>query len=815
MASPSVGQVQIDLLLNSAAFQAQLQTAVNRAVTQTSTNIGGQVSSTFARLGKLAVAAFSVRAITGFTKSCIELGSDLQEIQNVVDVAFPSMSNKVNEFAAGAIKNFGLSEAAAKKLVGTYGAMASSFGFTEEEALKMSTTLTGLAGDVASFYNISADLAYTKLKSVFTGETETLKDLGVVMTQTALDQFALEKGFGKTTKNMSQQEKVALRYAFVQDQLAKASGDFIRTQDGWANQTRVLSLQWQAFKANMGQGFISLLTPVIKSLNTVMEKLVHLSAVFKALMEQLYGKQEASQGSGITEVASEMSTLEDNTDGVGKAATSAAKKLKNLMGFDNLNVLADNSSSGIDTSNISGSAFDISGFDLDDASIFTEEIQISQEEIDKLKNALDGILSLVTLIGGAFAGWKIAGLLSSIKPIADLMTGGGAGLFGLGAGLSLGGLALEIKALMDAWGNGFDVKNTLETVLGGGALAGGAAIIGKVFGSTVIGAAVGGIVAGIPAYIVGIKDALMNGLNWLNGIIIPAGATAAGAGIGAIIGSLGGPIGAGIGALIGLAIGLLTDFGIWIYQNWGEISAWFTNTWNNLNKWFKETLVKAIIWLVEFTEKFKQKWEEVKQVFSIIWDLLKIKAQEKWLEISGWFTGQFESFKQKFIDIFEQVKEKVTNTFSSIKNTIKPYVNSVIEMINKLIDGINALSLDFDVPEWVPKVGGKTIGFPKINKLPMLAEGGYVGPNTPQLAMIGDNRHSGEIIAPEDKLNAIVDAKTQPILAAIYQLASVIAQNQNNGNDDKTIVINIDGTRLDEFVLGSNNRKALRSGGLA
>ena len=108
----------------------------------------------------------------------MELGSDLAEVQNVVDVTFTTMSDKVNEFAKNAMTSAGLSETMAKQYVGTFGAMSKSFGFSESQAYDMSTALTQLTGDVASFYNISQDLAYIKLKSVFTGETETLKDLG-------------------------------------------------------------------------------------------------------------------------------------------------------------------------------------------------------------------------------------------------------------------------------------------------------------------------------------------------------------------------------------------------------------------------------------------------------------------------------------------------------------------------------------------------------------------------------------------------------------------------------------------------------------
>ena len=230
MAADSAGQIGLDLVINQQQFNKQLSGIQNLAK----------------KTGKMLAGAFAVKGLTSFAKDCIELGSDLTEVQNVVDVVFPTMNKKVNEFAQNAASTFGLSETMAKKFTGTFGAMANAFGFSEKESYKMSTALTGLAGDVASFYNISQDEAFTKLKSVFSGETETLKDLGIVMTQTALDQYALANGFGKTTSAMTEQEKVALRYAFVQQQLQNATGDFSRTSDQWANQIRILSLQFDS-----------------------------------------------------------------------------------------------------------------------------------------------------------------------------------------------------------------------------------------------------------------------------------------------------------------------------------------------------------------------------------------------------------------------------------------------------------------------------------------------------------------------------------------------------------------------------------------
>ena len=306
------------------------------------------------KLGSLLVGAFAVKKLTDFGKSCLELGSDLEEVQNVVDVTFPNMTAQVDKFAKSAAQSFGLSETMAKQFTGTFGAMAKAFGFSEEQAYDMGSSLTKLAGDVASFYNLSQDEAYTKLKSVFTGETESLKDLGVVMTQTALDSYALANGFGKTTAKMSEAEKVALRYSFVQNQLAAAQGDFARTSGSWANQVRILTLQFDSLKATIGQGLINLFTPVIRVINTVIGKLITLANAFKSFTELITGQKSSNSASGqisaigsaaagastgMDDAASSADNLSSANNGIAKSAQKAAEKMRALMGFDQVNKL--------------------------------------------------------------------------------------------------------------------------------------------------------------------------------------------------------------------------------------------------------------------------------------------------------------------------------------------------------------------------------------------------------------------------------------------------------------------------------------------
>lgn len=310
------GSVIIDTRMDTSGVQNGVS-----AIRQSFNGLGSVVK----KIGILIGGAFAIGKLAQFGKECVELGSNLTEVQNVVDVTFTTMSDKVNEFAKNAMTSAGLSETMAKQYVGTFGAMSKSFGFSEAQAYDMSTALTQLTGDVASFYNISQDLAYIKLKSVFTGETETLKDLGVVMTQSALDQFALANGYGKTTSAMTEQEKVALRLAFVQKQLSAASGDFIRTSDSWANQVRVMQLQLQSLKATVGQGLINLFTPVLRVINILLGKLATLANAFKSFTELITGKKSSGQtgtsGAGLAGT----DAIADTADQYGDAANNAEK----------------------------------------------------------------------------------------------------------------------------------------------------------------------------------------------------------------------------------------------------------------------------------------------------------------------------------------------------------------------------------------------------------------------------------------------------------------------------------------------------------
>lgn len=340
--STSVGAIDLGLRINKNDFGRELNGIGSFAA--------GKAKTAFAGVGKVLGSVIAVGSVAAFTKSCIDLGSDLAEVQNVVDVTFGSMSNDINTFAKDAIKQFGLSETSAKQYSSTMGAMLKSMGFTTKSALEMSKSITGLSADMASFYNLDNETAFEKIRSGISGETEPLKQLGINMSVANLEAYALSKGIQTAYSAMSQQEQTLLRYNYLMSVTADAQGDFARTSGGWANQVRILKENFNSLKAELGQAFIAVGIPVITTLNSIIEKLQQAAAAFRSFIDSITGNDSVDTSS----MANDFSATADAAGAADKAVAgigeSAEKAKKALMGFDEINILnLDDTGSGTST----------------------------------------------------------------------------------------------------------------------------------------------------------------------------------------------------------------------------------------------------------------------------------------------------------------------------------------------------------------------------------------------------------------------------------------------------------------------------------
>lgn len=752
----SDGTVYINTLVDTKGF--------GKGMNGIKSQMGG-LSGAVGKLGIAIAAAFSVKALINFSKEAIKLGSDLQEVQNVVDVTFTTMSEDVNEFAKGAAEAAGLSETMAKRYMGTFGAMSKAFGFMEDEAFSMSATLTQAVGDVASFYNLTQDEAYTKLKSVFTGETESLKDLGVVMTQSALDAYAMAEGYGKTTKYMSEQEKVALRYAFVLDQLSASQGDFVRTSDSWANQTRILSLNFDSFKANIGQALINIFTPFLKVINQIVAKMAQLSQHFVAFSEMLVGKSTSggggSPGDALAEIESGYEDIADATDKATKAQKKYTTGLDEIRSFQDSN----NQSSG-----------GIGGI------VNPDETKKVNENIEKTESLIDRMINKLTqLIKNE--DWEGLGscISDGLVTALDLFSKKLKKFDWQGLGEDIGEFLKGIKwtRILDSVG-----KLIWEGINGGIKFWKG------MFDAAPIETAIlTAIIASIPSNIHLGKKIVITGLlfsigfsfsKWFAQEIIewanekhhwevPQ----------EVIDSFfenfnlsdlfskqsieyGTSFFGGAETFIAIVFGKKVDLDKAFEKLLKEtIIPWFSP-----KKWFDISAGINIGILSRWSE-FQKKWKD---------------SMKSWFErdVKPWFTREkwetaMTGMKQAFSNIWNSIKSTTSSVWSymitSIKNSINNIIYAINAMIGGIVNGINSIigslnSIKFTLPDWFKYVAGASafagqsfglnLNYVNAKYIPYLASGAVIPPNAPFMAVLGDQKHGTNIEAPLDTIKQAV-----------------------------------------------------------
>ena len=865
--SDTVGQIALELGIDSSQIVNQLTGASNKAAKQ--------ATSIFSGFGKKIAAGLSIAAVTKFTKDCIEVGSNVTEVQNVVDTAFKDLSWQADQWASNAMTNFGLSELSAKKYMGVFGQMSNAMGITGKAALDMAENVTGLTGDVASFYNLSTDEAYTKLKSIWTGETETLKDLGVIMTQTNLDQYALNNGFGKTTAKMTEQEKVMLRYQYVTSALSNATGDFVKTQDSWANQTRILTLRFQQLKASLGKGFIALFTPILRGFNSLLAGLQKVADGFASFVQMLTGADiSSSMGSisaDIAGIGDDAGGAADNVSGIGDAAKKTAKDIeKSLAGFDQINKLTeptdDNSSSGSGTDSTSGIGSvdlvpDVSGSTANVSSAISDMVDKVKKALEPLKaisfdnlvSSLDNLKRAVQpLTEKLFSGlewayynvlvplssWYIEDLIPTyintladafellntvldvfnpvfesawdnfFKPIAE-WTGGIVVdvINSIGdAFLLVAGYLKEhetdvkdwtdlyitpfFKTITDFIMELYDlIKNVIGFVID---------LLGPSFDEIV--AIISGAISAIIKIVTGVLDILKGVIEFLNGIFT-GDIDKCMQGIKDIIKGCLEAIWGIIKVIVSLIVNLVKGTVDIVINLLKDIFTVIGNILSSIKSVFDKVLMAIFNAVISVIDGIKD----------ALWNIVD-------------FVG--DTFSSAWSNVWNGIINAFDNIFGGIVDIAKGPINLVIGLINGMLDGLESginwivrkiNTLSFDVPDWVPVIGGDHFGFdlPEVGfgSIPYLAEGGYVKPNTPQLAMIGDNRHQGEVVAPEDKLidmaqKAAAMASSAELLSEAINILKQILKVLETLDLD----IQLDGKSLKKYVVDKINEHTKQTG---
>lgn len=741
---------------------------------------------------KTAGVVAGIRMIRQGISKAITESNAYQEDLNLFTASMGQYAKEAKEYAENVGDIMGIDPAKWMRNQGVFNTLLSGFGSVADRSYLMSKNLTQLGYDISSFFNISVEDAMQKLQSGVSGELEPLRRLGYDLSQAKLEQTALTLGIEKSVSAMTQAEKAELRYYAIMTQVTTAQGDMARSLDAPANQLRIFQAQLTQASRAIGNIFIPILQKILPIAIAVLRIVRELA---DAIAKLFHFKLTEIDYSGVGNLAS---GAEDAAAGFDDA-TSAAKELKkSVMGFDELNILNGNTASGAGSAGVSGgSGFD---FELPEYGFLNDVSKQADEVTQKLKNALPWILA----IGAGFAAWKLGPKLG-----LDLQK-----TIGLAVGI-FGALTL-VQNILDAIVNGVTEENMTGMIFGMTlAVTGLYVALGPVAGG------ITAIVSGLAVLAVAFSDAEKSGWNFQNQMLAIAGILAAGVGIGILIGSW-------IPLLIAMIAALLfnittatghgqelisgvketlkgfIDFFAGIFTGDTERTAagiagifgGLKNAVGAVIDGIRDWLNGLLDWIDNKTNgKLKPLIIGIKAIVTAVFGNIKQTVGNVIDDIKTIFSGLIKFISGVFSGDFDRAWEGIKDIFKGIWNTIIDLLNGAINIIikglNWLIKQMNKIS--FDVPSWVPFVGGKSIGvnisYISENVLPRLAKGAVIPANDEFLAVLGDQTHGNNIEAPEGLIRKIVRE-----------------ESGGSGEVHVTIVLDsVTGKKLFETVVRENN----------
>ena len=375
----TVDELQVLITANTNELRKEMANA-NKSISglKKSADKGASgVSTAFKKL-KTGIIALGIGKVI---KDSITSGMDAIESDSLFSTVMGENTDAVRSWSNGVADALGLSAVAMQKNIGVVYNMTSSMGVAEENALKLSKGVSVLAEDMASFYNLDSEEAFNKLRAGLTGETEPLKALGILVDENTVKQTAYSAGIAEVGAELTNEQKVLARYTAILNQTSNAQGDLARTLNSPSNQLRSLKQNVQ----NLGIAFSSFLMPAVQTI------LPWLNALAKVATEALTALASLLGFTGDSGAGAETEKVKENVGGVSSGlddANKSAKKLKStLAGFDEMNVLQDNSDDSADTgggAGVSGGT----GFNLDEYNAHLDLIDGRTAEIaEKIKGA--------------------------------------------------------------------------------------------------------------------------------------------------------------------------------------------------------------------------------------------------------------------------------------------------------------------------------------------------------------------------------------------------------------------------------------------
>ena len=770
----TVDELQVLITANTKALQKEIDktNSTIASLKKSADKTQNGIMSAFKKL-KTGIVALGIGKVI---KDSIQLGMDAIESDNLFEVSFGNMADSVRDWSEEVGNALGLNATEMRKSAGTIYNMTTSMGLAEDNALKMSKGLTLLANDMASFYNLSTEEAFTKLNAGITGETEPLKRLGILVDENTIKQVAYQQGIAQTGSELTQQQKVLARYMAILQQTGNAQGDLARTLDSPSNALRQLKSQVQQLGITFGSFFMPILQAVIPYITAFTKVITYaLNSLSKLL------------GLKSTSASSETATISDNIGGIGGGlddANKSAKKLKStLAGFDEMNVLQDNSS---DTGSSTGGAsvgtnldFDLSEYDAGLDQI-NSKVDVIAENIKKTFLGVGDVIKSIWKSEPIQAWAGTVGTMAQF--VFDYMSSLGTSLVE-NMRLTWSNIELNVSTsltnMSTLWTNFWtDMEAGIET-----------------WGQPII-EGVTGVFNSIW------KDAVDPAVQQISKIWADFSQ---------------------------ILVDLWNQHGKPLVDNVGEfarnIISLFQSIWDNVLEPIITPFLETLSWLWDehiskmvakvgdFVGKLVNGALEIYNKFIqpiLMWLLEKLAPAWSFLssaiigvlgsvfavisDVIGSIIGILGGIVDFIVGVFTGNWKKAWNGVkSAFKNIIDGIVGIFKFPINLIIDGINAFISGLNkikIPDWVPAVGGKGINIPKI---PKLARGGII--DQPTLAVVGEA--GKEAVMPLENNTAWID-----------KLADKLSDKVGNTNGTPIqLVVKIgEDTILDKFIEGINSK---------
>ena len=823
----SVGEIDLDLRVNQSGFNRQL-----KGIQAMAKNVGAAIAS-----------AFAVRVVINFGKTCISTATEvenawvgLNSIINGQGKSFNNAKKFIQEYISDGLVPLKNAVIAYKNL--------SLRGYNEEQIQKVMNALKNSATYARQSQYSLGDAISTATEGLKNENSIVVDNAGVTKNVAKMwEDYA--KSIGVSYTSLTKEQKIQAEVNAILEETKFQMGDAEKYANTYSGKVAKLSASFTNLKVKIGnilKVIAGAFIPVINNAIKVVEKFIDgITALLNSfgiqtnIVDTLKDVSETAEGSS------------NNIDGITESAKEAEKAVNRLMGFDEINLLSkDDSSANSDNTNSGDGSVDMSGIadeTKETSTVFDgliNKVKKINELLSPTKTALQGLSSeLKRLSDFAFDGLKDF-YNSFLKPVAvwtigkglprfiDAITNGLAKVnwqkindslhalwvslapfaINIGEGLlwfwenvlvPLGTWTLNnaVPAFLDLLSGAIDVLNPLLEVfmeLGKWLLESFLIPIASWTGGIIISA-----LEGLAGALKEIGEWMSNNKSIVEGITVAIlaffGAWAVGK-IAEFISISGGLC----GALVNIAASLgNTTIAQGLFNIAQGIGTTLVTAWNGvcaiasvITRAFSTTILGLNVSLGVIILAIGAAIA-VGVLLYKNWDTVKEKASELWENIKN---------------VFDKIKDKIKSVCDSIKGFFKGMINSVIGVINKLINGINKISID--VPDWdiLPDgIQGKSFS-PKIPQIPMLAEGGFVKANTPQLAMIGDNKYQGEIVAPEDKLQEMANnaAKNGVSNSSIDRIIALLEMIANGASSGQKIEIKVGERQIGEVAIKGINK---------